>query len=85
MVFVTVGDEEGLELVGVLLDITHVRNDEVDAEHFFFGKHEAAVDGDHVVAVLEDDHVTADLAQAAEWDYAEAFVRTGERGEGVGH
>ena len=43
-------------------------HDEIDAVHLLVGEHEPAVDDDDLVAVLEDEHVLADLADAAERD-----------------
>ena len=74
VVLVAVGDEDGPQLVAVLLDVGDVRDDEVDAEHLLFGEHEAGVDDDHVVAVLEQHHVLADLAETAEGDDAELLI-----------
>ena len=37
------------------------------------GEHDARVDEDHVVAVLDDGHVLADLVEPAERDDAKAF------------
>ena len=70
MVLVAVRDEDRLELLAVLLDVANVRDHEVDAEHLLVREHEARVDGDHVVAVLEQHHVLADLTETAEGDYA---------------
>ena len=74
VVLVGVGDEERPDLVAVLLEIGDVGDDEVDAEHLLVGEHEAAVDDDDVVAVLEDVHVLADLPHPAERDDAERRV-----------
>ena len=59
-----------LNLSRCCFDVGDVGDDEVDAEHLLVGEHEAGVDGDHVVAVLEQHHVLADLAETAEGDYA---------------
>jgi hypothetical protein len=67
-------DEKAAELVGVLLDITYVRDHQVDAQHLLFGKHEAAIDRDHVLAELEEQHVAADLSETAEGDYAQGMA-----------
>ena len=48
-----------------------VGNDDVDAEHLGVGEHDAAVDGDRRVVVLEDQAVEADLAEPAERDDAQ--------------
>ena len=74
VVLVGVGDEEGLDLLAVLLEVGDVGDDEVDAEHLLVGEHEAAVDDDDLVAVLEDVHVLADLAHPAERDDAERLI-----------
>ena len=74
VVLVGVGDEERPDLGAVLLEVGDVGDDEVDAEHLLVGEHEAAVDDDDVVAVLEHVHVLADLAHPAERDDAERRV-----------
>ena len=71
VVLVGVRDEEGLDLVAALLEVGDVGHDEVDAEHLLVGEHQPAVDDDDLVAVLEDVHVLADLAHAAERDDAQ--------------
>ena len=80
VVLVRVGDEERLDVGAALLEIGDVGDDEVDAEHLLVGEHEAAIDDDDLVAVLEDVHVLADLAHPAERDDAERMV-----GRGCGH
>ena len=66
VVFVAVGDEEGLQAVGVLEDVGDIGDDQVHAEHVLFGEHEAGVDGDEVLAVLEEHHVLADLSESSQ-------------------
>jgi hypothetical protein len=74
VVLVGVGDEERLDVGAALLEVRDVGDDEVDAEHLLVGEHEAAVDDDDLVAVLEDVHVLADLAHPAERDDAERLI-----------
>ncbi len=71
VVLVAVGEEDRLELLAVLFDVSNVRDHEVDAEHLLLREHEAGIDGDHVVAVLEQHHVLADLSQTAKRDNAQ--------------
>ena len=66
VVLVRVRDQERLDLVAPLLEVGDVADDQVDAEHLLVREGQAAVDDDDVVAVLEDGHVPADLADAAE-------------------
>src|SRR3972149_5912618 len=54
-------------------DVGDVRDDQIDAQHLLLGEHEAGVDDDEVFAKLEDHHVLADLAEAAQGDYAQLF------------
>ena len=86
VVLVGVGDEERPHVLAALLEIGDVGDDEVDAEHLLVGEHEAAVDDDDVVAVLEHVHVLADLPHPAERDDAErhVWVRGGHRVPVVG-
>ena len=74
VVFVTVGDDDAAQLVLALHDVGEVGQDEVDPGMVVVGEHDAGVDDDHVVPVLEDGHVLADPVQPAERDDAEAVL-----------
>ena len=77
VVLVAVRDDDAAELVLVLQDVGVVGQDEVDAGLALVGKHQAGVDQDHVVAVLEGGHVLADAVEAAERDDPERDVFLG--------
>ena len=79
VVLVRVGDDEGLDALALVAQVGDVRHDEVDAVHLLLGEHEAAVDDDDLVGELEDGHVLADLADAAERDDPEDLRRGGGR------
>ena len=61
MVFVTVRDDDGPYFVPVFNQVTHVRDDEVDAEHVVIREGQAGVDDDDVISVLDDRHILADF------------------------
>ena len=52
-----------------------VRQDQVDAGLLLLGEEHAAVDDEQAAAVLEDRHVAADLAEAAERGDPQAALR----------
>ena len=74
VVFVAVGEEDCADLVAVLDEVADVGDDDVDAEELFFRKHQAGVDDDNVVAVLDHHAVHAELAQTAERYNSQFFV-----------
>ena len=78
VVLMGMGDQERPDVRPALLEVGDVGDDEVDPEHLLVGEHEAAVDDDDVVAVLEHVHVLADLAHAAQRNVS-------ERLGGIGH
>jgi len=84
VILVGMGDEERTDVGAALLEVGDVGDDEVDAEHLLVGEHQAAVDDDDVVPVLEDVHVLADLPYPAERDDAERRVVGGGRLAGHG-
>ena len=84
VVLVGVRDQERLDLRLAFLEVGDVGDDEVDPEHLLVREHQAAVDHDDLVAVLEDVHVLADLADPAERDDAERLV-VDDRGHWSGH
>ena len=71
MVLVRVREHDATQLRPVLLEVRDVRDDEVDAQHLLVREHQARVDDDHVVALLDGHHVLADLADTAERDHAQ--------------
>ena len=50
------------------IEIGDVGNDDIDAEQFGFGEHQAGIDDDDVVALADGHAVHAELAQAAQGD-----------------
>src|SRR6266511_5019635 len=80
VVLVCVGDQEGPDVGPAFLEIGDVGDDEVDVEHLLVREHEPAIDHDDVVAVLEDVHVLADLANPAEGDDSKRRAAVGHRG-----
>jgi hypothetical protein len=74
VILVRMRDEERPDVGAALLQVADVGNDEIDAEHLLVGEHQAAVDDDDVVAVLEHVHVLADLAHAPQGDDAKRRV-----------
>ena len=79
VVLVPVGEDDGLDVVEPVLEVGEVGQDQVDAGLVVVGEEHAAVDDEQLAAVLEDGHVAADLAEAAERDDPHAAV-----GEGSG-
>jgi len=61
VVLVAVGEDDAADFGAVLDEVGDVRDDDVDAEELFFGEHEAGVDHDDVVAVVECEAVHAEL------------------------
>ena len=80
VVLVAVGEDDAADLGAVLDEVADVGDDDVDAEELFFGKHEAGVDDDDVVAVAECEAVHAELAESAERDYLQFFISHGPSG-----
>ena len=68
MVFVSVGDDHAADLFAAALEVREIRQHHVDAVHLIVRKTHAAVDDDHLIAVLERGHVFADLVEPAERD-----------------
>ena len=65
VVFVRVRQDDRADHVLVLLQVGDVRDDDVHAEQFLLGEHQAAVDDDDVVARAQRHHVHAEFAQSA--------------------
>jgi hypothetical protein len=63
-----VGEDQRLDRVEAVADGLEVREDEVDTRVVVLGEQDAAVDDQQPAGVLEDRHVAADLAEAAERD-----------------
>ncbi len=71
MVLVPVGEEDRLDVLGALTEVGEVGQDQVDAELVGRRERQPGVHHHHAAAVLDDGHVLADLAQAAQRQDAE--------------
>lgn len=71
MVFMTMSNDQGSQLIAFGSEITEVRDDNVDPEHLFFGEHQAGIDEDGGVCILNDHHVQPDFTETAQRDHSE--------------
>ena len=86
VVLVAVGQHQRVDVVEAVPDRVEVGQDQVDARVVLLGEEHPAVDDQQASVVLEDGHVAADLAEAAERDHPQAALgQGGGRGQlGVG-
>ena len=75
VVLVTVGENDALYPLLVADEIGYVGNNGVDAVHIVVREAYSAVNDDHLLAVLVDVHVLADLVQTAKSDYFQFFCQ----------
>ena len=73
VVLMTVGDIKALQLLHVLLQIGHIRYDQVDAQHLLIRERHSAVHHDDAVLILEGRDVHSDLFQASQGDDADVL------------
>ena len=73
MVLVPVRDDKALDFVDVVLQISGVRDHQVDSEHVIFRKRQSAVHHNNTVFVFEGSDVHADLLQTSQRDDLETF------------
>jgi len=74
VIFVPVSNENRAKLVGALAYVGEIVDHDIDPVHLVVGKHQAAVDHDQVVVGLDDGHVPADLAAAAQRNDAHVWL-----------
>ena len=86
VVLVAVREHQRLDVVEPVPDRVEVGEDQVDAGVVVLGEQHAAVDDQQPAVVLEDGHVAADLAEAAERDDPQAPLgqRAGAESSGCG-
>ena len=66
MVLVAVGNQNAFYLVSIFQNISKIRDNEVNAEHFRVGERKSAVDQQHVAVARIKRHVFADFVKAAQ-------------------
>ena len=64
MVFVTVGYEDGANLVDPVHQVRDVGDDQIDPKHALFRELDPAIDDYDIVFVFQGHHVFADLPKA---------------------
>ena len=71
MVFVSVGDNDAADVLMLILEISvEIRDDVINPEHIIFRKHDARVDNQNFMIILDDHHIFSDFSQAPEGDDA---------------
>ena len=66
MVLMSVGDDKSLQLGRIVLEVSHIRYHEVDAEHIVFRERQSAVHHDDTVLVLKGSDVHTNLFEPAQ-------------------
>ena len=66
MVLMPVGQNQGIHLVQLVLDVAEVRQNQVHTRLLLLGEEHAAVNQQNVAVVLDHIHVAADFAQATQ-------------------
>ena len=77
VVLVAVGEDHAHDVVHAVLDPGEIGEDEVDAGLAFLGEEDAAVHDQELAPVLEDVHVTADLAKTSQRDHSQCALFQG--------
>ncbi len=77
MVLVAVRDHDRLDVGDAFAQVGEIGQDQVDPDHLRRGKAQAHVDHDETAVLLDDRHVLADLAEAAERQYAQLSAHAG--------
>jgi hypothetical protein len=57
VVFMTVGNEKGFHFVLVFSQVLNLGDDHIHAGHVLFRKHEARINNQDILVILEDHHV----------------------------
>ena len=73
VVLVPVGEEDAPDLILVLDEVAHVRDDHVHAVHVVVGEAHAHVYDDDIVVILVDGEILADLVESAQGDDFQFF------------
>ena len=66
VVFVTVRENDRLDLIAIVGEVRDVGNDDIDAKQLFFREHQAGVDDDNVILPTERHAVHPELAKASQ-------------------
>ena len=65
VILMPVREEQPADLLLVLHQIRHIRDDQIHAVHIILREAEPAVDDDDVLSVFQDGHILADLVETA--------------------
>ena len=79
MVFMAVGDEDTTDTVFFVVEVTGIRDNEIDTEHFFIGEHHPGINNDDIIAIFDDHHVLSDFPQSSQLDESNIFCCQGKK------
>ena len=66
MILMSVGDDKTLYLVDIVLQISHIRDDQIDSQHIICRERQTTVHHNNTVLILEGSNVHTDLLQASQ-------------------
>jgi hypothetical protein len=69
VILMGMSEDEGADLLAIVLEIGKVGSDDIDTEEFGVWEHHTRVDDDNVVVKSDGHGVHAELAKTAEGDY----------------
>ena len=84
MILVTVGEHDRLDILKAVGDVFEVRQDQINPGMVILGKEHPTVDDQQPPGVLDDGHITTDLAQAPERHDPHGVLRQLRRGGQLG-
>src|SRR5579862_5355792 len=79
VILVTVGEDDGANVLTVLFQIGDIGDDQVDAEQLRLWEHHAGINHDDVVAIAQRHHIHAKFAETTERNYEKRLQRLAQR------
>src|SRR5690242_6525086 len=74
VIFVAVREDQRADVLAVLLEISEIRCNDVDAEEFRVGKHHTRIHHDDVIPVADGHRVHTELAESSEWNHLQLLI-----------
>ena len=64
MVFMSMGDEDALDVFGIVTQVLEIGDDVIHPQHIIIGKHQTGIDDQDLPVIFIGHHILADFSES---------------------
>jgi hypothetical protein len=74
VIFVAMGENYGRDIIQAILDVSKIRQDQINARLSLFRKQNSTINDQEFAAILQHSHIAANVSKTTKCNYAKRIV-----------